>query len=90
MWANLNDIAESLKRRQMIEPAIFLLELAKPLVGCMRELYGISEPLQRLMFGREYAPAVREVLSSSDEMEKLIVLLESTRDSVRKEKYERI
>lgn len=90
MWANREDIAESLQRRRLVEPAIFLLELTKPLVGCMRELYGISEPMQRLLFGREYAPVIREILSSSEEVEKLIVLLESTRDSVHKEKYERI
>lgn len=74
----------------MVEPAIFLLELGKPLVGCLRELYGMSEPLQRLLFGREYAPVIRELLSSSDAVERLIVLLESTRDSAQKEKYERI
>jgi len=78
MWTNLEDIAQSLRRRRMVEPAIFILELTKPLVGCMRELYGLSEPLQRALFGRDHdVPAIRDLLSSSERVEELIRMLES-------------
>lgn len=77
MWTNLEDIAESLRRRGLVEPAIFVLELTKPLVGCMRELYGMSEPLQRALFGRDHdLPAMRKLLSSSERVEDLIRILE--------------
>ncbi len=63
----------------MVEPAIFFLELSKPLVGCMRELYGMSEPLARALFGTKLSPAVATMLSSAEHVEHLIVMLESER-----------
>lgn len=65
----------------MVEPAIFFLELSKPLVGCMRELYGMSEPLARTLFGATLSPAVGTMLSSAEHIEQLIVMLESKRVS---------
>lgn len=65
----------------MVEPAIFLLEMSKPLVGCMRELYGISEPLIHTLFGSSLTPAVRRALASSDDAEAFIQLLEQARNS---------
>ncbi len=61
----------------MVEPAIFFLELSKPLVGCMRELYGMSEPLARTLFGSKASPALGALLSSAEHVERLIVMLES-------------
>ena len=65
----------------MVEPAIFFLELSKPLVGCMRELYVMSEPLLRTLFGANASPALGTMLSSAEHVERLIVMLESERVS---------
>ena len=73
----LQELATSIQRRRLVEPAIFLLELSKPLVGCMRELYEVSEPLQRTLFGKEILPSVRELLASRENVEALITILES-------------
>ena len=43
--ASTEPLVEAIIRRKLCEPAIFILEMCKPLVGCMRELYGIGEPL---------------------------------------------
>ncbi len=72
----IQQLADALKGRGVVVPAIFILELCKPLTGCLRELYGASESLQELVFGRELLPAIKEVLASSDRVEQLITLLE--------------
>ncbi|MEY4668968.1 MAG: hypothetical protein RL518_1667 [Pseudomonadota bacterium] len=63
----------------MVEPSIFLLEMCKPLVGCLRELYSMSEPLLHMLLGSSLAPALKRVLQSSDETELLIRALEGAR-----------
>lgn len=70
-------LADSICRRGLEVPAVFFLELTKPLVGCMRELYGMSEPLQRLFWGREGSPFIKELLSSGQNVEQLIQILEN-------------
>ena len=75
----LQSIADAIVRRGFREPAIFILELCKPLVGCMRELYGVGEPVASALFGGERAPIAREILQSSDTVEALITVLERTR-----------
>lgn len=72
----IQELADTLKSRGVVVPAIFILELCKPLTGCLRELYGASEGLQELIFGRALLPAIKEVLASSDRVEQLITLLE--------------
>lgn len=74
----LKPLVDAILRRRMVEPAIFLLEMSKPLVGCMRELYGISEPLVHTLFGSSLTPAIKKVLASSDDTEAFIQLLERT------------
>ncbi len=74
----LEELAASIRRRGLVAPAIFFLELTKPLVGCMRELYGASGPLQNILFGADRAPVIRELLASSDRVEQLITMLESS------------
>jgi hypothetical protein len=74
----LEELAVSIRRRGLVAPAIFFLELTKPLVGCMRELYGASEPLQNILFGAERTHAIRELLESSERVEQLIAILESS------------
>ena len=77
----IEQLAAALIERRMVVPAIFMLELSKPLVGCMRELYGMTEGLQRLLFGSELVPAAKALLSSAEQVEELIVLLERHRDT---------
>lgn len=77
---SLDTVAEAILARKLEAPAIFLLELCKPLVGCMRELYGIGEPIACALLGRESAPALRQVLSSSESVEDLIRRLEQPRN----------
>jgi hypothetical protein len=69
--------------RRMVEPSIFLLEMCKPLIGCFRELYGMSEPLLHTLLGSSLTPALKRALQSSDETERLIRALEQTRDGAK-------
>ena len=75
----LEQLAEALIERRMRAPAIFVLELCKPLVGCARELYDATEGLMCVLFGHSLMPVIREVLASSERVEELIVLLERDR-----------
>ena len=70
---------DAIVRRGLVEPAIFIFEMSKPLVGCLREVYAVSEPLVQLFVGSPLATAMRAVLVSSDETEKFISLLEASR-----------
>ena len=81
-----NDVVASLvdeiAQRRLIAPAIFLLELSKPLTGCMRELcVGIGDGLLRFALGERFTSALSDVLRSSEDVEALITRLESIRDS---------
>jgi len=78
----IDTLADSICRRGLGVPAVFFLELTKPLVGCMRELYGMSEPLQRLLLGREGSPSIKELLSSGENVERLIQILEQRMGAV--------
>lgn len=85
----LEQIAQELIERRMVAPAIFILELCKPLVGCAREIYDASEGWQRVLFGERLMPAVRHLFSSSDRVEELIILLEQSRVVVSKSEVEK-
>lgn len=73
----LGELAAAITARGMRVPAVFMLELCKPLTGLARELYTCSESLQRVIFGRIPAPVLSDVLSSSERVEELIQLLEA-------------
>jgi hypothetical protein len=83
---SLEDVAQILIRRRMVAPAIFFLECFKPLTGVARELYGVTEGVQRALFGAELAPVIGNLLSSSERVEELIVLLENaiSRDELKR------
>ena len=72
----IQQLADALRSRGLALPAIFTLELCKPLTGCLRELYGASEAMQGLIFGRELLPALKHLLASSERVEELITILE--------------
>jgi hypothetical protein len=78
----LQPLVDAIVRRRLVEPSIFLLEMSKPLVGCMRELYAMSEPLMHAMLGSRLAPALKRALQSSEDAELLILELERTRHNV--------
>jgi len=72
----LDQMASAIEQRRLTAPAIMLLEMHKPLVGCLRELYAMAEPLALMLFGSTWSPVVRELLKSPDELERLIERLE--------------
>jgi|LakMenEpi03Aug12_release.lakeMendotaPanAssembly.Ray.scaffolds.fasta_scaffold1531953_2 hypothetical protein len=73
----MQQLADVVQRRGLALPAIFTLELCKPMTGCLRELYDVSRALQGIIFGKELLPAVSEVLASSETVEHFILLLEA-------------
>lgn len=75
----LQPLVDAIVRRRMVEPSIFFLEMSKPLVGCMRELYAMSEPLLHVILGSSLAPALKRALQSVEDTERLIVALERSR-----------
>lgn len=76
----LQPLVDAIVRRRLVEPSIFLLEMSKPLVGCMRELYTMSEPLMHVILGSTLAPALKRALQSSEDTEVLITELERARE----------
>jgi hypothetical protein len=77
--ADLECLVRAIRARKLVEPAIFVLEMSKPLVGCAREIYKVGEPLMRMLFSSAFAPALERVLSSSDNVELLIRRLEDAK-----------
>lgn len=78
----LQPLVDALVKRRLVEPSIFLLEMSKPLMGCMRELYAMSEPLMHAMLGSHLAPALKRALQSSEDTELLIRELERARQGL--------
>jgi len=76
---DVKPLIDAIVNRRLVDPAIFLLEMSKPLVGCLREAYAFGEPLIQLLVGPTLASAMRGVLTSSDEVERVVSLLEATR-----------
>lgn len=72
----LKHVAEAIHRRGFAVPAIFFLEMYKPLVGCCREFLVMIEPIAIALVGKTGTGQLKEVLSSSSHIEELIQLLE--------------
>jgi hypothetical protein len=77
--SDFESLVQAVRARKLVEPAIFMLEMCKPLTGCAREFYKVSEPLIQLFFKHTLGPAIDRVLSSSQNVELLIRRLEDTR-----------
>lgn len=77
----LQPLVDVIARRGMVEPAIFFLEMSKPLIGCLRELYSVSEPILHTFVTSSALPALKVALQSSDDTERLIEMLEQSRMS---------
>ena len=76
---HLKQVAEVIHRRGLALPAIFFLEMYKPLIGCARELMTMVEPIALALVGQTTTSELKEVLSSSNHVELLIQMLESGR-----------
>jgi hypothetical protein len=72
----LDQVASALKRRGLAMPAVLLLEMHRPLMGCMREMYTMVEPVALAVFGSTWMPVVRELLNSPEDVDRLIESLE--------------
>ncbi len=72
----LQRFAEGVARRGLTVPAIFLLELHKPLSGLGHLVAEAFDPLTRCLVGSERAAAVLKLLESRDNVEFVITRLE--------------
>ena len=72
----IETLAAAVLARKLSVPAIFLLELHKPLAGIIREVVDVSVPFLHLLFGRVNVERARIVLSSRETLEALIVAIE--------------
>lgn len=73
---DLNSLVEAIRARNIVEPVIFMLEMGKPLTGCAREAFRFGSPLLGLFGSSSYAPAIEQILESSDSLERFIRMLE--------------
>ena len=72
----LQRFAAGVARRGLAVPAIFLLELHKPLSGLGHLVAEAFDPLTRCLVGSERAAAVLKLLESRDNVEFVIARLE--------------
>jgi len=72
----LERFADGITRRGLAVPAIFLLELHKPLSGLGHILAEAFDPLTRCLVGSERAAAVLKLLESRANLEFVITRLE--------------
>jgi hypothetical protein len=74
-------IAAEISRRKLIAPAIFALEMYKPIYGLFREGAVASAPILYPLVGGNLYNALCSLLNSSENIESLILKLESLRES---------
>lgn len=72
----LDSIAQQIQKRGLAVPAIFFLELHKPLTGIASSMVTAANPLLRLLFQKENIESVQEILESSERIEDLIITIE--------------
>jgi len=70
-------LVDAIRVRKLVEPAILLLEMCKPLTGCARELYRATEPVFRSLVSPSVGLSLEHVLASSENVELLIRRLEA-------------
>lgn len=73
---NLQNLASAISNRRMGVPAIFLLEMYKPLTTAFHSAAIFSMPLVTMLVGTHLSNVLLQVLESRDLIEKLIQLLE--------------
>jgi hypothetical protein len=72
----LESLADSIVRRGLSVPAVFFLELHKPLATCISMAASAAEPMIALLLGKEFAKQAPTIFESRDTIERLIVLIE--------------
>lgn len=77
-------LAEEIVTRRLSAPAIFLLELSKPLCGLAEAAGQVSLPILAALVGQGRSQELLNFLSSRDNIERLICLIED-RQSAPKE-----
>jgi hypothetical protein len=74
-------IVEAIVCRRLVEPAIFFLEMSKPLRGCLHQLsVSVGDRLLGMVMGEAQVANLREILESPEKIEALIRRLEEHRD----------
>jgi hypothetical protein len=74
--ANLQDLAERICRRGLSVPAVFFLELYKPMVALWRAMAVVGAPFLFFLGGKGLNDSLLRVLESRENIERLIVLIE--------------
>jgi hypothetical protein len=74
----LDSFADGIVRRGLTVPAIFLLELHKPLTGIGHLVAEAFDPLTRCLLGSERAATVLKLLESRAHVEYVLTRLEMT------------
>lgn len=69
-------VAAEIMKRRLSAPAIFILEMYKPLVGLMREVSSFVSPLLLPLVGTRLLSVASRILESNDSVESLILKLE--------------
>lgn len=77
----ISKIAAEISRRRLIAPAIFALEMYKPMYGMFREGAVASAPILYPLVGSNLYNALCSLLNSSENIESLILKLENLRES---------
>lgn len=72
----IESLADSIVRRGLSAPAVFLLELHKPLATFISMGASAAEPMITLLLGKEFAKQAPAIFESRDTIERLIVLIE--------------
>jgi hypothetical protein len=70
-------LVDAIRARKLVEPAILLLEMCKPITGCARELYRATEPVFRSFISPAVGLSLKHVLASAENVELLIRRLEA-------------
>lgn len=72
----LQELAQSVRMRRLEVPAIFLLEMCKPLSSLAHSVGVMSAPLLYALFGAQNGQKLLSLLESRTSIEQLICLLE--------------
>ena len=81
----VREIAAHIQKRRMETPALFFLEMYKPLTGVCHALSLGSRPLLAALFGTKLTNQVEKLLESSANIEMLCKILEHKPRSIANE-----
>lgn len=76
---SLTALAEGVHRRRLVAPAIFFLEMYKPLLGVANALVIFSQPLVASLLGSQRIEQTIQLLSARENIEDFVRLLEEYR-----------